>query len=364
MTAAGLNVPIITVLDDAGNILEMDQRRLVRYVIQAGQGARSVFLSGTTGEFDRLTNPQRQRIIEIGCEEIRAVNARLPAGRPAGAWAGVTAPTKSETLENLELAVHIQADMAVIAPLAIEDLALTDVAQFFQRDVAARLGRDPSVAIGLYDNPDIAARSAAARNIPVALVETLSDLPFITGLKSSASREVLQNYLRVFAKKPSPNEFDLYVGNAALIFELSDMLREAGADATMSAVAGVVAGPANLLPCEWQAAWQAVINRDETLLGSYKKAFARFDRMCVFDDGDGRRVKSIAAIKHALCSRGIISSPCVGRGTPALSAGQAERFTEELGAFWGELERSAWCTSCSVLSRDVGREREAGAPEK
>ncbi|MEJ7711240.1 MAG: dihydrodipicolinate synthase family protein [Pyrinomonadaceae bacterium] len=128
MKRTGLSVPIITVLDDAGDIIEADQRQVIRYAIQDGRGANSLFLSGTTGEFDKLSKRQRQRIIEIGCEETRIINARLPPRcERVEAWAGVTAPTKAETLENLALAVELRADMAVIAPMAIKDLALREI---------------------------------------------------------------------------------------------------------------------------------------------------------------------------------------------------------------------------------------------
>ena len=50
----GLSVPVVTVLDRSGELLEDDQRRLVRYVIQDGYGADIVFAAGTTGEWDRL----------------------------------------------------------------------------------------------------------------------------------------------------------------------------------------------------------------------------------------------------------------------------------------------------------------------
>ncbi|HVF26667.1 MAG TPA: dihydrodipicolinate synthase family protein, partial [Pyrinomonadaceae bacterium] len=104
----GLNVPIITALDDAGEIIEEDQRRVIRHVVQRGRGADSIFISGTTGEFNRITNDQRRRLLEIGVEEVRSVNAQMPGGiLPVEAWAGVTAPTKAETLANLDLAAQL-----------------------------------------------------------------------------------------------------------------------------------------------------------------------------------------------------------------------------------------------------------------
>ncbi len=346
-TGSGLNVPVVTVLDDAGEIIEADQRRLIRYVIQSGAGANSLFLSGTTGEFAYLTNGQRQRLIEIGCEEIRTVNAQLPtdSAPPVEAWAGVTAPTKAETLENLALAVHLQADMAVIAPMAIEDLLPDEIVRFFQREVAERIGADGSLTVALYDNPDIAPDSAMLRNIPTAIVEKLNELRFVVCLKASTTRDVLQSHLRISLANSAPHSFDVYVGNASLIFEYEDIQREAGVSADHLALAGVVAGPANLLPREWRAAWQAVVDRNAVLLGRYQKVLTRFDEMCFIGEGAARAYKGVAVIKQALYNQRLISSPCVRRGTPALTADEARRFDDELSVFLEKLKRSLNVTS-------------------
>ena len=50
----GLSVPVVTVLARSGELAEDDQRRLVRYVIQDGNGAAVIFAAGTTGEWDKL----------------------------------------------------------------------------------------------------------------------------------------------------------------------------------------------------------------------------------------------------------------------------------------------------------------------
>jgi len=354
MSKTGLNVPIITVLDDAGEIIESDQRQVIHHVIQDGYGANSVFLSGTTGEFDKLSNRQRQRLLEIGCEEVRRINQRLScddnrAYVPVEAWAGVTAPTKAETLDNLVLAVQLKADMAVIAPMAIDDLRLGEVVSFFEREVAAIIHDAEFLTIALYDNPDIASDRAAVRHIPIAIVETLSRLPFVVCLKASTSRDVLQQHMRVSLMNAASDAFDVYVGNAALIFELEDIQREVGVDDRM-ALSGVVSGPANLLPCEWRATWQAVVDRDATLLKRYQQIFARFDDLCFFGQGSKRIAKGIAAIKRAMYKQHLISSPCVSPGTPALSGDEAKRFDDDLAAFFEELRSGANRTSLSLYS--------------
>lgn len=332
MPKTGLNVPIVTVLDDAGEVIEADQRRVIQHVIQNGRGAHSVFLSGTTGEFDKLEKHHRQKVIIIGCEEIRTINHHLPPHcEKVEAWAGVTAPSVAETLENLALAGELAAEVAVIAPLAIYDLPLDEIVSFFERDVAAHVCRHPQTTIALYDNPDIAAETATMRNIPVEIVARLNELPFVVCLKASTSRDVLQNYLRVSLMNTAPDALNIYVGNAPLIFEYEEIQRAAGGVANALAIAGVVAGTANLMPCEWRAAWQAVVARDAAALAIYQCEFARFDELCVF--GAARTAKGIAAIKRALYLRGIITSPRVAPGTPSLTVSEAAQFDEKLPAF-------------------------------
>jgi len=79
----------VTVLDEAGGLVEMDQRALVRFVIQDGYGADVVFAAGTTGEWDRVDNRVQQRVIAICAEEVAKTNAQLGPhqGRGVEAWA-------------------------------------------------------------------------------------------------------------------------------------------------------------------------------------------------------------------------------------------------------------------------------------
>src|SRR5262245_54409802 len=72
---SGLNVPVITVLDDSGRVIADEQRRVIRHVVQDGDGADVVFGVGTTGEWNRIANAERQRIMEIEVNEVRRINA-------------------------------------------------------------------------------------------------------------------------------------------------------------------------------------------------------------------------------------------------------------------------------------------------
>lgn len=346
----GLSVPVLTILDEEGDLLEEDQRAVVRHVVQDGSGADIIFSAGTTGEWDKVDNQTRQAVIRVCAEEVAKLNVALAAGDGRGveSWAGVTAPTAQETLDNLEFAIECGVDAAVLAPLSIQ--GVEDPVRFVLRDVADLLdARSRRIPIYLYDNADIAI-DPKIPHIRTKQVKAMSRLDFIRGIKVSASRRVLGNYTRAAKSFKDRGEFGIYVGNAKLIFDLYrpyhgffgpvrehwDRWRLSG-----GLPVGVVSGPANALPREWAWAWQVCRAGDEERMGRAQRVVDAF-RDRTFAAG-GRR--TLACLKRALYIEGVISSPCVAPGTPQLTSVDAERFDEafaevkalaarEIGAPW------------------------------
>ena len=329
----GLSVPVITILDEEGGLLEEDQRAVVRHVVQDGSGADIIFSAGTTGEWDKIDNDTRQAVIRVCAEEVSKLNIKLAAGDARGveSWAGVTAPTARETLENLEFAIECGVDAAVLAPLSIQ--GVEDPVRFMLRDVADLLdARSRRIPIYLYDNADIAI-DPKIPHIRTKQVKAMSRLDFIRGIKVSASRKVLGNYTRAAKSFKDRGEFGIYVGNAKLIFDLYrpysgffgpvrehwDRWRLSG-----GLPVGVVSGPANALPREWAWAWQVCRAGDEERMNTVQRVVDAFRDRTVA--AGGRR--TLACLKRALYSEGVISSPCVATGTPPLASVDAERFDE------------------------------------
>ena len=186
---SGLSVPVVTVLDADGRLIERDQRALVRHVIQEGYGADVVFSAGTTGEWDRVDNRTRQQVIQVSAEEVAKLNASLSAatGRGVEAWAGVTAPTAQETLENLDFAIACGVDAAVLAPLSIQ--GIDDPVRFVARDISDLLDARPRrIPVFLYDNADIAV-DPKVPHIRTRQVKAMSRLDFVRGIKVSATAQ-------------------------------------------------------------------------------------------------------------------------------------------------------------------------------
>jgi dihydrodipicolinate synthase/N-acetylneuraminate lyase len=338
----GLSVPIISVVDDGGCIIAHEQRRVIRHVMQNGYGADVVFGVGTTGEWNRLANVERQRLMEIEVDEVRRANIDLLARgrREVEAWVGVNGTTRGEVLANLDAAIQLGADAAVIAPLAITDLDERDIVRFFQNEITSLLESSPrEIPILLYDNADIAAPGRTP-HIRTKIVKHLSRLSWIAGIKVSAPTRVLGNYTKASLHFKHPGEFGIYVGNAMLIFNLYRLnkgflgrLREGWQTYLLhnAPPIGVVSGPANALPREWQKAWRACWAGDEATMGEYRELCERFESSCLFSGVK----KTIACLKLALEVDGVIASSLVVPGTRALSAVEREAFSDR----YRELKR-------------------------
>ena len=344
----GLNVPTVTIVDDTGKVIADEQRQVIRHVIQAGYGADIIFGNGTTGEWNRLSNAERLRLIEITIDEVRKSGRwEGTEGRPdVEAWIGVNGTTRAEVLTNLDAAIQLGADAAVIAPLAINDLQEAEIVQFFLRDVNDLLeSTRREIPIFLYDNADINApqfRQGNSAHIRTHVVKALSRLPWICGLKVSASRRVLGNYTKAALHFKQPGEFGIYIGNAMLIFDWFRPKRglvgrlQAGVNDWLLNDAlpiGVVAGPANVLPREWQKAWRVCWAGDETLMEEYYSLCQAFEKLTEFGTPSGQYVgKMLACLKYALELEGVITSSQVCAGTKSLTDEERQVFSADWSA--------------------------------
>jgi len=357
----GLSVPVVTILDEEGGLLESDQRALVRFVVQDGYGADVVFAAGTTGEWDRVPNAVRQQVTQICTEEVAKANVSLgpDQGRSVEAWAGITSHSPEETLENLEFAIDHGADAVVLAPLSIRDL--DDPVRFVTRDIADLLDlKRRRVPLYLYDNADIAV-DPKVQHIRTFQVKALSRLDFVRGIKVSARRKVLGNYIKAASSFRERGEFGIYVGDAMLIFQIfrprtgwlgSLSWRYQRWRLSGGMPIGVVAGPGNALPREWARAWQVCRAGDAERMDQVKRVL---DAYCNATRGAGGH-RSIACLKRSLLQLGVVSSAAVAPGTPRLDGLEAERYD---AAFAGvrelsrELVGEPWLTHVSEPATTV-----------
>ncbi len=321
---------MVTVLDESGSLVEDEQRAVVRYVVQDGRGADVIFAAGTTGEWDRVANDVRQRVIQVCVEEVAKCNVGSPAAdRGVEAWAGITTPTRRETLENLDLAIQCGADAAVLAPLSIRDIE--DPVRFVARDITDLLDAGSRrIPLFLYDNADIAI-DPRVPHIRTRQVKDLSRLDFVRGMKVTAGRKVLGNYIKAADNFRERGEFGIYIGDAMLIFDwfrprsgwLGALAARWNRYRMRGALPiGVVAGPANVFPREWARAWQVCRAGD---LERMQQMYAVLEAFRAGTRAAGGR-RTIACLKRALVTLGVIRHDRVAEGTPSLTRPDAERF--------------------------------------
>ena len=354
----GLSIPVITVFDAAGRILEDQQRAAVRFCIQDGRGADIIFAVGTNGEWDRIDNPRRQEASRIIVDECRRASA---SGRKVEAWVGVTAHTRAETIENLEYSLTLDADAVVISPLSIRDV--DDPVALLERDVDAVFTRAGKLLpVFLYDNADIAAPGKPL-HLHTADVKQMSRLPYVRGIKVTASKSELGNYTRAASHFKLAHEFVIYAGNAHLIFDLFAPPEGIVGAAkhywdrylTQHALPyGVVSGPANPMPREWQRAWQWCRKHDPEQMHRYAKALEEFRDACAFTRYGAAYVPMIACLKAALAELGVISSEALAPETPTLSAEERREFASrfhKLRDKWARVLEPDWLSAYDAAIR-------------
>ncbi|MGH8012381.1 MAG: dihydrodipicolinate synthase family protein [Candidatus Binataceae bacterium] len=325
----GLSVPIVTILDRNGRLLPDEQRAVVNYAIQEGTGADIIFAAGTTGEWNKLDNPRRQLAARIAVEECRRNSHH---GRAVEAWVGITASTRAETLENLDHALDINADAAVVAPLSISDVQ--DPADFVVREVGDWFThRGRHLPLFLYDNAEIAA-AGKPPHLHTRDVKTMSRRDYVRGIKVTAGKTVLGNYTRAASHFKRSGEFGIYPGNAYLIFDLfappegwsGHMRHYWNRYLTQNAMPdGVVAGAANVMPREWQRAWQVCRTRQSSLMERYGAIMDDFRAACEFMRSKPYR-PTVACLKAALSEMGVCTSDAVALGTPSLTESERREF--------------------------------------
>jgi dihydrodipicolinate synthase/N-acetylneuraminate lyase len=343
----GLITPTVSIADANGCIIESEQRKIFRHVVQNGFGTDVIFANGTTGEWNQISNHERLRLMEIAVDETNKINSDLQtSSRPKNieVWLGLNGSTKQEIITNLKSAIQFGAHAVVIAPLAIDDLEESDIVSFFRRELNEIIFAAPrEMPVFLYDNADINS-PGRTDHIRTHIVKDLSRLPWIYGIKVSASRRVLGNYTKAALHFKQPNEFGIYIGNANLIFDwyrpkkgflqriqsgwrqwlLHDQLP-----------IGVISGPANVLPREWQKAWNVCWVGDEELMDQAQQMAEKFEAVTLFNDANSNQYtgKMIACLKYALELDGVIASSLVAGKTKSLSEEERKIFLEKYFEF-------------------------------
>ncbi len=321
----GLCVPMVTALDGRGGFDAVSQERLVSRL--AGEEARApaLFTNGTSGEWMGLDPDVRFRCTE-------AAHYALSGGRGPSLWAGVNDRTAAGVGRGLEHAMRIGAAAAVVAPLAVEDVA--DVLDLFHNHISPlyqRLGR--GLPVFLYDNPDHY-RHGPQDRLRTEEVKQLSRLDYVCGVKVSADARTAGNYLKGARNFKARHEFGVYLGQALQAFPLFEPDRGVWGRirgrwrrfwVAPEAPQGIVPLSANLFPGDWRRAWAACMAGESGRMAEYARVLGRLHRAFRF----GGIHKGVACVKLALAEEGVLASPATAPGTPALEASERDAWLRE-----------------------------------
>ena len=312
---SGLIVPAVTALNEKGELIQDEQRRLLRHCIEGG--ASAIFSPGTTGEFLQLRNGQRNLLMEIAVQEVARFRKQ---GLQAEAWPVVNGSSVSQTLDNVRLAAQLKVDTAVVAPLAIADLEREDIADFLG-EVISIIDEYPERArLCLYENPEIAKHENLTL-LPPDLVRKLGGISDIRGMKISAGADVVKSILENLRGLHRKEPFEVYVGYATLIFSM---------DIQNLPIAGIVAGAGNLFPRQWTRAWNAIATGDRARAAPYHKPLQDLETAI--------GAKYVSAIKWGLVEMGLLSGRYTATGTRTLSESEGQEFLMKFRESRRELE--------------------------
>ena len=247
-------VPLVTPRND-GRVDNDSLRSLLEF--QVARCVDSIFVIGTTGEFQYLSIEEKKEVIQVTSEVIDQRFTIL---------VGISSPSVDEMLSLITEAQKGQALALVLAPM------YGDESPEYLIDKALE---NSSLPILLYNNPQI----HHGESLPVGIVEEYSSHPNITGIKdSSGDWDYFTHLLEMQNQR-----FSVLQGRESQILKSL----QAGAD-------GIVAGAANVNP---EPFCDIILSPDEEIMREIMEVKENLNQLA----GD-----SIPAIKMKLVEMGIM----------------------------------------------------------
>lgn len=160
---SGIFTPTLIPYDSEGGINEEELRRLIRWLVD--KGVHGLYPNGSTGEFTRLTQSERQRVVQIACEEAKG---RVPV------LAGAAEANVSETLKACEACASYGARAAAIVSPFYYRIGAESVYAYY-----AEVASNSPIDILLYNIPMFASP------IDFPTFRRLAELPRIIGIKDA-----------------------------------------------------------------------------------------------------------------------------------------------------------------------------------
>jgi dihydrodipicolinate synthase/N-acetylneuraminate lyase len=209
----GIFTPTLVPYDERGGINEAELRRFLAWLID--QGVHGLYPNGSTGEFTRLTQAERRRVVEITCEVARG---RVPV------LAGAAEANAKETLAACEAYAGMgAAAVAIVSPFYFR-LSPESVFSYF-----AEIAKNSPIDITLYNIPMFASP------IDVPTIRRLSEFPRVIGIKDSTGDLAFMMRM-IAAVRPSRPDFSFLTGWEAVLAPMLMIGCDGGTNASSNAV--------------------------------------------------------------------------------------------------------------------------------
>ncbi|NMA75438.1 MAG: dihydrodipicolinate synthase family protein [Bacteroidales bacterium] len=265
----GIVPPMITPLLDTNKLDIEGVRNLVEHLIKGG--VHGIFILGTTGEAQHLSNDLKIALIKETC---LAVNKRIPV------LVGITDTSIIESIKLSEIAEKYGATAVVAAPPYFFKLGYPELEAYYKT-----LADKSPLPLYLYNMP-----SHTKTMLDCELVLELSNHKNIIGLKDSSANGVY--FCDLLHQFRTRNDFDLFVGPEEMM-----------ASVVLLGGSGGVSGGANVYPKIFVDLYKAASKGD---LNSTKEIQAKMMEVSSLLYGHGNYGSSyIKGIKTALELKGI-----------------------------------------------------------
>lgn len=321
----GIFTPHMVPLDRDGQINEDELRRYIDWLIE--RGVHGLYPNGSTGEFTRFTAVERQRIVQIVCDQAAG---RVPV------LAGAAEANVSETLRACETYAGYGARAVAIVSPYYYRLSPDSVYAYF-REIA----RNSPIDVTLYNIPMFASP------IDVPTIKRLAEYDRIIGIKDSSGD--LAFMMRMMeAVRPVCPDFVFLTGWEAVLVPMLVMGVDGGTNATSGVVPELTRRLFDLTTSgELEQAKQLqfrLLELFDTMLYSadFPEGFRAAISLRGFDLGQSRQpmsevqqldLESLQRVLHCiLADFGVVETPAGGcpPGPPKVDREQVARIAQQV----------------------------------
>ncbi|MDO3702782.1 dihydrodipicolinate synthase family protein [Micromonospora sp. C28SCA-DRY-2] len=298
---AGVVPPTVTPLTEEGEVDVSSLERLVERLLDAG--VDGIFALGSSGETVFLTDPQRDRALEV---IVKTVGGAVPV------IAGCIEPTTRRVLDRAEVATRLGADGLVATAPFYAIVGPHEIERHF-RSLAAGV----ELPLLAYDIP-----VCVHTKLSTGLLTRLAAEGILAGVKDSSGDDVAFRQLALSIADHAPGTgFSLLTGHEVVV----DAMMLAGA-------AGSVPGLGNVDPAGYVRLHRACTGGDWAAARREQDRLTRLFRIVEAADPatSAGATRGVGAFKTALNLLGVIASNAVSLPLRPLDAAETARVRTQL----------------------------------